>query len=149
VELVSDRRWTFGAPPDVVWSALAATDEYASWWPWLTTFDALGLVAGAEWRCAVRPPLRYSVRFAVALEEVEAPRWVTARVSGDIAGRARVDVAGQGERSEVRLTSALRPTRRTVAWLTALAGPVARRSHDWILDTGARQFAAHVEARPV
>jgi hypothetical protein len=144
VELVSDRRWCFGAPRDAVWAALAATDDYTTWWPWLTAFDADGLVAGARWRCAVRPPLRYSVRFAIEIVEVEPPSFVTARVVGDIAGRARIDVAAHGDRSSVRLSSALMPTRRTVAWLTVLAGPIARRSHDWILDTGARQFAAHV-----
>jgi uncharacterized protein YndB with AHSA1/START domain len=144
VELVSDRRWCFGAPQEAVWAALAATEDYTTWWPWLTAFEATGLVAGARWRCAVRPPLRYSVRFAIEIVDVGRPSFVTARVSGDIAGRARVDVAEEGDGSSVRLTSALAPTRRTVALLTALAGPIARRSHDWVLDTGARQFAAHV-----
>jgi hypothetical protein len=142
VELVSDREWSFDAGVDAVWAALGATDEYRTWWPWLTSFDAAGLVAGDRWRCTVRPPLRYSVRFAVALEEVAAPRLVTAAVSGDISGRARIELAGDGAGSSLRLTSALRPTRRMMAWLTVLAGPVARRSHDWVLDTGARQFAA-------
>ncbi len=144
MELVSDRRWCFDAAHDEVWAALAATDLYATWWPWLTTFDAAGLVAGARWQCAVRPPLRYTVRFGIEILEVQEPDFVTARVSGDIAGQARIEVAGRGERSEVRLTSALMPTGRTVAWLTAVAGPIARRSHDWILDTGARQFAARL-----
>ena len=143
MELASDRRWRFDAAPDEVWAALAATAEYPTWWPWLTAFDAAGLVAGARWHCTVRPPLRYSVRFAVDLDEVVPPCVVTARVSGDIAGRARIDITRHGtERSEVRLVSALTPTRRTIAWLTTMAGPIARRSHDWVLDTGARQFAA-------
>ena len=95
----------------------------------------------------MRPPLRYSVRFAIDLEQVEPSRLLTARVTGDITGRARVDIAERGERSEVRLASALTPTRRSMALLTAVAGPIARRSHDWVLDTGARQFAARAVAR--
>ena len=67
--------------------------------------------------------------------------------TGDITGRARIDITGCGERSEIRLVSSLTPTRRSMALLTALAGPIARRSHDWVLDTGARQFAAHSVAR--
>ena len=76
VELVSERSWCFGAPPDVVWAALAATGDYPTWWPWLTAFDADGLVAGGRWRCTVRPPLPYSVRFALDLERgrAAAPR---------------------------------------------------------------------------
>ena len=147
MELASDRRWCFDAPPSAVWAALAATSEYRTWWPWLTSFDAVGLVAGARWQCTVRPPLRYSVRFAIDLEQVEPSRLLTARVSGDITGRARVDITGCGERSEIRLVSLLTPARRSMALLTALAGPIARRSHDWVLDTGARQFAAHAVGR--
>ena len=91
----------------------------------------------------MRPPLRYTVRFAIDLEQVEPPRLLTARVTGDIAGRARIEITADGDRSEVRLVSALTPTRRMIALLAAVAGPIARRSHDWVLDTGARQFAAH------
>ncbi len=147
MELASDRRWCFDAPPDDVWVALAATSEYRTWWPWLTSFDAVGLVAGARWQCTVRPPLRYSVRFAIDLEQIEAPRLLTARVSGDITGRARVELAARADGSEVRLVSTLAPTRRAMALLTAVAGPIARRSHDWVLDTGARQFAARAVGR--
>jgi uncharacterized protein YndB with AHSA1/START domain len=147
VELASDRRWCLDAGPDAVWAALAATADYRTWWPWLTSFDAAGLVAGARWQCTVRPPLRFSVRFAIDLEQVEPSRLLTARVTGDITGRARVDIAECGERSEVRLVSSLTPTRRSMALLTAVAGPIARRSHDWVLETGARQFAARAVAR--
>ena len=60
---------------------LAATDQYQRWWPWLREFEATGLTAGDEWRCRVRPPLPYTVRFTIVLEEVEAPRTVGARAS--------------------------------------------------------------------
>jgi uncharacterized protein YndB with AHSA1/START domain len=147
VELACDRRWCFDAPPSALWGAMAATADYPTWWPWLIAFDAAGLVAGARWHCAVRPPLRYTVRFAIDLQQVEPPRLVTAAVTGDITGRARIEIEAYEDRSEVRLVSALAPARRSIAWLTAVAGPIARRSHDWVLDTGARQFAARAVGR--
>ena len=127
MELVSDRRWFLDAGPDAVWAALADTAEYRTWWPWLTSFDAAGLVAGARWRCTVRPPLRYSVRFAIDLEQVEPSRLLAARVTGDITGRARVDITECGARSEVRLTSALTPTRRSMAVIRSLLSVTAPR----------------------
>jgi GNAT superfamily N-acetyltransferase len=125
-----------------VWQALGATGEYRSWWPWLAGFEADGLVAGARWRCTVRPNLPYSLRFVVHIDEVVPPRLVTAEVDGDIAGRARLLVRDHHAGAEVRLTSALSPRNRAFALVATVARPVLRRGHDWVLDTGARQFAS-------
>ena len=67
----SERRATFAEPPEVVWAALTDVGAYRRWWPWLTELDGDGFDAGATWRCHVRPPLPYSVRFTLHLEEVE------------------------------------------------------------------------------
>ena len=140
MELDSDRRYVFPVSPDTMWRALAATDEYRRWWPWLTEFEADGLVAGSRWRCTVRPPLPYSLRFTLCLDDVVPPALVTARVTGGIAGYARVDLAAHDEGTQVRLTSVLSPSNRAFAIVAAVARPVVRRGHDWVLDTGAQQF---------
>ncbi len=93
MELVSDRRYRFTVPPDTLWSTLAATNHYRSWWPWLRAFDdGGGLTAGADWRCTIRPPLPYTLRFRLHLDDVDRPRFVLAHLTGDIAGTARLDV---------------------------------------------------------
>lgn len=137
---MSDRRFRFPVAPTDFWATAARTDEYPSWWPWLRAFEARGLVAGDVWRCAVRPPLRYTVRFTVHLEEAEPPRTIHARIAGDIVGTARLRVDPDGNGCVVRLTSSLEPDGRVLGLLTRLAGPLARRGHDWILATGAEQF---------
>ncbi len=141
MELASDRRFRFPVPPDAFWSALGATDRYQRWWPWLRAFQAEGLVAGDVWRCAVRSPMPYTVRFAVHLDEVVPPGLVTARVDGDITGTAKLMVGPHESGCDVRLTSTLAPSHGALALLTAIARPLVRRGHDWVLDTGARQFA--------
>jgi hypothetical protein len=141
VEIESDRRLRFPVGATEFWDAVASTDDYRQWWPWLRTFDARGLFAGDEWRCAVRPPLGYTVRFSVHLDEVRAPTWIRARVSGDIGGRAEIDVEPDDDGCAVHLTSTLAPKNRAFAVFALLAGPLVRRGHDWILVTGAEQFA--------
>lgn len=141
MQLESDRRFRFPVPPEAFWAAAGATGEYTRWWPWLRTFDGRGLVAGDRWRCTVRPPLRYTVRFTVHLEEVVAPEVIVASVAGDIAGWARLAVVPEPDGCEVHLTSALSPESRVFGVVALLAGPLLRRGHDWILDTGADQFA--------
>jgi hypothetical protein len=140
VLLDSDRSYRFAVSPDALWSAIAETGEYRRWWSWLTDFDAGGLVAGDVWRCAVRPPLPYTLRFAIHIDEVVPATLVTARLSGDIAGTARVDIAPNHDGCDVRVRSALGPGSAVFTTIALVARPIVRRGHDWILDTGARQF---------
>jgi hypothetical protein len=145
VEVVSDRRYHLAATPPNVWAALARTDQYRAWWPWLRALDARGLERGDEWQCTVRPPLPYVVRFSLLLREVEPLDHVTAQLTGDIRGTARIDLrptGPAGASTELRLRAALEPARPLLGVLGRLAAPVARFGHDWVLDTGARQFAA-------
>jgi len=139
--LESDRRYRFQVAPEEFWSAIGATESYQRWWPWLRAFEARGLVAGDVWRCAVRPPLRYTVRFSVHLDEVQRPTLIAAHVEGDIVGTARLAVTPCDDGCDVRLTSKLAPSQRALAVVTSFARPLVRRGHDWVLDTGARQFA--------
>jgi uncharacterized protein YndB with AHSA1/START domain len=136
-----EHHFAFAQPPADVWASLVRVDRYRDWWPWLAGFEAGGFEAGERWRCLVRPPLPYSVRFEVLLEEVEAPRFVTATVSGDIDGPAAIDLEPTPDGgTDLRLVSALAPSAGLLRAATAIAGPVVRWGHDWVLTTGLRQF---------
>ena len=140
----SDRRFRFAADPETLWDALARTDDYRRWWPWLRRLDGARFEAGADWDCEVQPPFPYALRFALTLEEVEAPRFVTATVRGDITGHAAIDVHPVGDGSELRLVANLAPSSAVLRALARVAPPVVRFGHDWVLDTGLRQFRRHL-----
>ena len=140
MEVRSDRSYRFDVPPDVVWAAIGSVDAYRSWWPWLRRFDADGLVTGDTWSCTVRPPLPYVLRFAVSLDEVRPVAHIAAVVSGDIGGHATVDLAVDGEGCTVRLRSDLAPSGAPLRLVARGAPWLARFGHDWVLDTGFRQF---------
>jgi hypothetical protein len=141
VQLASDRRYVFAVDLDELWAAVADIERYPRLWPWLKVFEARGLIAGDTWRCVVRPPLPYSVRFNIDLDEVVGPSHVTATIAGDITGTARLDLEQTADGSAIRLTSSLAPNGWAFATLATLMRPVVSRGHDWVLDTGAAQFA--------
>jgi hypothetical protein len=140
MEVRSDRRYQFDVPPDAVWDAMASVDDFRRWWPWLRRFDARGLEAGDRWSCTVRPPLPYALRFSIALEEVHRPLQVQASVTGDVCGQATVDISPDGDGSEVRLRSSLAPAGRALRTVSRFTPWLAEFGHDWVLDTGLRQF---------
>jgi uncharacterized protein YndB with AHSA1/START domain len=142
MELHSDRRLHFDAEPAEVWSAMGSVDRYQEWWPWLRSFEATGLVAGDRWRCTVKPPLPYTVRFTVDLQEVVPATRIAAAVSGDIEGRARLDFTAVDDGCTVHLRSDLAPANALLRVLAMVGRPIARHGHDWVLDVGAGQFAS-------
>jgi uncharacterized protein YndB with AHSA1/START domain len=142
VEVRSDRTFEFPVGPADLWSALTAVDRYRRWWPWLRRFDGRSFSEGAHWRCEVRSPLLYRVRFEVVLDEVVGGRSASVTVVGDIAGHARLDVTPREDGSRLRLVSVLAPHSRLLQTIGRLVPPVARLGHDRLLDTGVRQFRA-------
>lgn len=136
----SDRRYQLPVSPTELWAALTRLDRYQLWWPWLREFDAQLLAGDETWDCLVQPPLPYRVRFVVALEEVTAPTTVRASITGDVVGEARLDIVEQPDGSEARLVSHLEPGNGFLKAVARVAAPVVRYGHDWVLDTGARQF---------
>ena len=148
MQLSSDRRFQFDVPPDRLWFALRRVPDYPDWWSWLDEFDGRRLRAGAVWHCAVQPPLPYTVRFRVILDEVDEARRVVAHLDGDLSGTASLEISPSGTGSEVRLRADLEPARRWLSVVGGVASPLVRWGHDWVLDTGARQFADHGTTGP-
>jgi uncharacterized protein YndB with AHSA1/START domain len=140
----SDRRHRFDVDRDELWAAMTAVREFPAWWPWLRTFDGEHLAAGERWDCTVQPPLPYALHFELAIDEVVTGELVTATISGDLEGSARLEVRDlpnvEDRRSEIRLRSDLTPTNRVLRTFAAVAKPVVRFGHDWVLDTGVQQF---------
>jgi hypothetical protein len=127
-----------------VWEEISAVDNYRTWWPWLRRFDAHALAAGEEWRCEVQPPLPYIVRFQLAIEKVDEPVLVHALVSGDVVGEATLELEESEGGCRATLQSELAPGNAALRVLSRFAAPLARYGHDWVLDSGARQFIAQV-----
>lgn len=127
-------------PREDVWTLISGVSEYRRWWPWLRVFDAAALAEGEEWRCQVQPPVPYLVRFRVVIEQVEAPKLVRAEVHGDVVGHATLALGETAEGCSATLRSSLAPGNTALQLISRFAAPVARFGHDWVLDSGARQF---------
>jgi len=146
-------RYSLPLPRHDVWTRISDVSSYRAWWPWLRAFEASALAEGEEWRCEVQPPLPYPVRFRVAIERVDSAALVEARVLGDVVGDAMLtleDAGGAGARDGAgcvaTLRSSLAPGNTALQLVSRFAAPVARYGHDWVLDSGARQFIARAVA---
>ena len=146
MDIRSDRRYQLGMSPDELWPVLTRVEDYRRWWPWLRLCEARGFEEGARWRCVVQPPLPYTIEFELTLTEVEPARWTTASIEGDIVGTASIDLLPTDQGTEVRLVSHLAPSNPLLRGIARVARPVVQLGHDWVLDTGWRQFDARAVA---
>jgi hypothetical protein len=144
--IITEHRYEMPVDRPVIWALISDVDAYQGWWPWLRVFEADGLVAGDEWRCEVQPPLPYAVRFRVLIDLVDAPMEVRARIEGDVVGTATLTLEEHPDGCVALLVSSLAPGNKTLRTVSRLASPVARFGHDWVLDSGARQFIARAVA---
>jgi hypothetical protein len=140
--ITTERCYEFPHGREAIWALISDVDAYQEWWSWLRIFEAQGLVTGDEWRCEVQPPLPYAVRFRVLIDHVIAPLEVRARVEGDVVGTATLTLEEHPDGCVARLASSLAPGNKTLRLVSRLASPVARFGHDWVLDSGARQFVS-------
>jgi hypothetical protein len=141
VHIASDRSYRFAAEPTELWERIAAVEDFPAWWPWLRRFDGRALEPGEVWQCTVQPPLPYVLSFAIAIGEVDPAARVTATVSGEIHGTAELTIEpSEGGGCTARLRSRLAPQSRFLQGVALVARPVVALGHDWVLDTGARQF---------
>ena len=142
----SDRRYDLDVAVPYVWDAMASPADFTGWWPWLGAFDGRRLAPGERWNCVVQPPLPYRVGFLLTIGEVIEEEVVTATVSGDIRGKARIDLVPREEGgSIVRLRAELSPSNAALQVVARIARPVVTFGHDWVLDTGFRQFRSHLD----
>jgi uncharacterized protein YndB with AHSA1/START domain len=142
--ITTEHRYDVPLPREEVWALISDVANYRLWWSWLRAFDATRLAVGEEWRCEVQPPVPYPVRFRVAIEHVEPPALVRARVRGDVVGDASLTLVDAADGCVVTLRSSLAPGNPALRLVSRFGGPIARYGHDWVLDSGARQFIAHV-----
>lgn len=137
------RRWRFDSSPVRLWEHVVAADSYRAWWPWLRELEPAALHQGTTLAATIRPPLPYTVRVRIHIEEVSTRRRVRASVSGDLEGHARLEMEPSGDEAaeaDVSLHFRLTPQRSLLRRLDLVARPMLRWGHDWVVDAAISQF---------
>jgi uncharacterized protein YndB with AHSA1/START domain len=149
-----ERSWRIAMAADALWVALEDTSSYPRWWAWLRDADLPSLTEGSRATFAVAAPLGYAMRLGLRLVEVVPRERIVARVDGDLAGRAELELHPEEPQvTTVVLRWDLALQRRLMRVLGLVARRVLESGHEWVVDAGVASFgAAHqvevVELRP-
>jgi hypothetical protein len=145
-----DREWRFAVTTEELWATLARTDRYPEWWPWLRELDVEGepLTAGSVAGLVIQAPLPYQLHCTVTVEDAVAERSLSARVAGDLAGPARLELrpgggSADGSGSVARLTWTLEVEAPLLRVFARVGRPAMSWAHDRIVERGLREFEGH------
>jgi len=147
-EFAFDRSWDFAVPRSELWSRLADTSSFSTWWPWLRSFDPVPLEVGATTRCVIGPPLPYVLTIDLEVAHVVEQESVAVAVTGDLQGPARLEVADHADGSRARLVWGLEVRRPMLRMAASVGRPVLQWGHDWVVSNGVRQFRSAISAEP-
>jgi hypothetical protein len=148
MQLRTDRLFRFPFDDEEMWRRISNVEAFTTWWPWLREFDGRSLTERQVWTCHVQPPLPYAVRFAITIIGITGNHAVSVQITGDISGTATLRITPDAQGCCVRLVSELEPCTTSLRALSFAARPITRFGHNWVLDTGARQFVERSGPRP-
>ena len=146
--LVSD--WRLAAPLERVWAALAAPEEWPSWWRAVARVetlepgdaDGIGALRRMTWRTA----LPYTLSFDMRTTRVEPMRLIEGRAEGELAGRGRWTLAPDGGVTRVRYEWIVDVEKPWMRALAPLLRPVFAWNHNKVMGWGEQDLAARLAA---
>ena len=140
-----DRAWSFAVTPDELWTTLEQTDQYRDWWPWLREFriDGDGFQPGSTAHLVIQAPLPYQLRCSIHVDRVVRHQTLFSRVTGDLEGPARLELAPTANGAEARLAWTLDVRSSLLRPLSRMARPALSWAHDRIVERGLDQFEQH------
>jgi uncharacterized protein YndB with AHSA1/START domain len=133
--------WEIGAPPERVWEAIERPERWAEWWPGLEEVrelepgDELG--QGALEEFVFKSFLPYTLSFKGVIAEVDPPKTIEIRTTGELEGSGRYELSATPAGSRARLTWTVRTNKPWMNLLAPLARPVFVWNHDRLMSAGA------------
>jgi hypothetical protein len=90
----------------------------------------------------IQAPLPYQLRCTIHVDEATTARVLVARVTGDLAGPARLELSPNGGGAAARMQWTLDVQSPLLRPLAAVARPALSWAHDRIVERGLDQFEA-------
>ncbi len=135
-------RFSLPATPDAVWSTVARTEEFESWWSWLRELrvDGTPLESGCVLHGLVAPPVPYRMHLHIALVRCVRPSLIEAAVSGDLVGRAGIRFDPERDGTRATVSWSVEMMQRPMRLAARVGSPVIRFAHDRVVEHTVSRF---------
>ena len=145
--------WVLEADRERVWDAIYDSDSWPEWWRGIESTERLsdgdehGLGQRGVYRWRARMP--YTVRFEIVSTIVERPHLLGGEASGELEGTGLWRFYEESGTTAVIYDWDVRTTKPWMNALSAVAKPVFRSNHDWVMRNGGEGLARRLGAKLV
>lgn len=141
-------QWHLNAPIDRVWNALAATERWPDWWPYVKEVveinpgaaDGVGSIQRYTWSSR----LPYRLCFTVRTAAVNRPYDIEGIASGDLNGVGRWHLQTLDAGTQVTYTWIVSTEKAWMNLLAPILAPVFAWNHDRVMHEGGKGMARHL-----
>ncbi len=144
--------WLIPAPREAVWEVLADVEAWPEWWPAVVAARELDpgdeRRVGSSYRVRWRAPVGYTVEFDFTVNEVDEPRRMAGRASGDLEGAGVWRLFEEDGITAATYDWQVAATRPWMRALGPLPRPLFRRSHDRVMAGGGEALERLVGQAP-
>ncbi len=140
----------FEATPQQLWRELGRVDRFEEWWPWMrdVRLEGEALAQGSVISFGIDPPVPFKMTINVAVTDSEPPHLVEGEVSGDLWGRARLELAEQGDHALCKVAWDVEIANGGIRRVIHVARPILLWAQRWAVEIALRGFRSHLSAPP-
>ena len=137
--------WRLATPRQEVWDVLSDVEDWPVWWPAVEFARELAAGddrrVGSRYRVRWRAPAGYPVEFDFTVDEVDAPRRMAGRASGELEGTGAWSLFEEDGVTTVTYAWDVVTNKRWMNALGPLPRPLFRWSHDRVMAGGGAALA--------
>lgn len=139
----------FDASPEELWRELGRVDRFEEWWPWMrgVALEGQALAPGSAISFGIDPPVPFKMTITVAVTDSERPRWIEGGVSGDLSGRARLELIEQGDHSLCNVSWDVEIANGGIRRVIHVARPILLWAQRWAVEIALHGFRSHLSQR--
>lgn len=139
----------FDASPEELWRELARVDRFEVWWPWMRDVRLSGeaLTPGSVISFGIDPPVPFKMRIEVEVTDSDAPAWLEGDVTGDLSGRARLELTEEGDHSVCRVSWDVEIENARIRRMISIARPILLWAQRWAVEVALHGFRSHLSRR--
>ena len=139
----------FEASPDVLWGELARVDRFEEWWPWMrnVALEGEALTPGSVISFGIDPPVPFKMTISVAVTDSQQPHWIEGDVSGDLSGRARLELVERRDHSVCEVSWDVEIANGGIRRVIHVARPILLWAQRWAVEIALHGFRTHLSGR--
>lgn len=139
----------FEASPEDLWEELGRVDRFEDWWPWMRNvgLDGEALAPGSVISFGIEPPVPFKMTISVSVTDSDRPHWIEGDVSGDLSGRARLELTEQGDHALCRVAWDVEIANAGIRRVIHVARPILLWAQRWAVEIALHGFRTHLSAR--